>query len=333
MKLPFKRLEKYLLILPFFALPFVYNNCAPANFASDSSASVDKTDIPVMPTPPPGVTKTFETDVVFSQLTRLPLDLVWVVDNSNSMSVEASHVRNNFSSFISNVQSKSDVKVALISKIGTGGQSVSIPLKGPNFLEIDQEVDSFNGPLKVSEALCTSAISTACKASGVSLSSRISGKLSTFLRPNSKKAFIFVTDDNSSFSEVNLDRVIDAAYPGQRVTHFGFIGLGKADSPCQYKTGVVYQSLAANSGGAVFNICDQDWSQTFATLADNVSKLVTHAFPVPAEIRTSTILSVSINGVALKAGQFSLSAGQIQIAAEVAEQYTSGRIKIVYQTR
>ncbi len=338
----FRIRKKYLYMIPFAFLPLVYNNCASPKFegvAQESVSSVgDPVDPPpVVPTPVPEVPSvTYSTDVIFSKLTSVPLDVVWIIDNSGSMDAEAAHVRTNFKSFIDSLATLTEIKVALISKSGTSGTAVSLPVTGPNYLAINQTVDSRNPLQLLMRSICNPEISSACQNNGVTTSTNsvLDGKIASFLRPGSKKVFVFVTDDNSNVAAASYNNIAAAAFPDAKPTIFGFIGLGAMASPCQAAQGSVYQTLASETGGSVFNICDQVWTSTFNELKDNVSKLITHSFPVPENLRNAEVLSVHINNQPIDSSKYSISAaGQFQLDREIAESFGQGTVKIVYRPK
>jgi hypothetical protein len=100
---------------------------------------------------------------------------------------------------------------------------------------------------------------------------------------------------------------------------YGFLGLG-ANSTCQAATGSVYKSLAQSTGGAFYNVCDKDWTQTFSTLAKSVSNLVvTNSVAVPKEVIDAEILKVEINGRAIAASKYKFENGRFWLDLELAK--------------
>lgn len=313
-------------------LTLVYNQCSQVSFDTASSsvgAAGDVTPPPGRP-PPPGQ-NIYEADVAVQVSQSKPLDLVWVVDNSGSMTAEAAHVRSNFQSFVTTLGVIPDVRMAVISSIGTSGNSVSLPagITIPS-LEINQHVASRDGLQHLTSALCPKTAPSGSLCANFSLSTAIRGKLNSFFRTDSQKVLVMVTDDESNMTGASFQSYFQSIYPGQSMIIYGFIGLGKTLSPCQANTGTVYQGLSSSTGGAIFNVCDTDWSATFSQLANHVVTNAIETNPLPANILNSTIISVAVNGVTLTAAQYTLNATGIVIDPALRAGQTMLHLKIVY---
>jgi len=257
-----------LLLVPLLAM---FQNCS--NVAFDKVAEVDSKSIPTTPTDDGGGDDGGGTDgdptiynekfTPASTSSEASLDIIWVVDNSGSMSEEAANVRANLVAFIQAIQQHTDLHLLLISRKGSIGKDVEIPAAylNQNIAQVNQFIDSKDGPAKM-----------------LSVLQSFTAANPSFFRANSSKSIVFVTDDNSSKSAVDTIAGIEmlgGGFKKELTTISAFIGLGKATSPCQAVTGDVYKALAADTGGKTYNICEVDWSNHFANLADStISKLV-----------------------------------------------------------
>jgi hypothetical protein len=280
----------------------------------------------------------FETSSKFSSYSVKPLDIVWVIDNSGSMGEEAAHVRTNLAAFLGVVQTGTALRMALISAKGNSGTNVSIPAGAelnPNFLHIEKTVGSTDPVQIAASALCPSqpSATSKCKDSKITSYTDVRSKLLNFLRPDSKKVFVFVTDDESNLPAATFISVFKEAFPGETPTTFGFVGLG-ASSPCQARAGTVYKSLADLTGGAVFNICDASWTSRFATLAENVVKLASDEIKLPAAVleafSTGKILTVEVGGRLMHAAQYVIENGIIKFDPEAVAGIESAQVRITY---
>jgi hypothetical protein len=108
---------------------------------------------------------------------------------------------------------------------------------------------------------------------------------------------------------------------------YGFIGLG-AGSPCQAQTGSVYKSLATQSNGKVFNICQIDWTQYFNDLKTDILTKLGRKFTMTAPL-VATITKIEIDGVVLSTNSYSFSSGVVSLADDVVLTETSV-VKIYY---
>ena len=87
------------------------------------------------------------------------LDVVWVIDNSGSMSEEAAQVRANFDRFIESVSDQANLQVALISAeapVGRQGTSVKLSeaAKAKGHRQLNTPIGSTNGLAVIASASC-----------------------------------------------------------------------------------------------------------------------------------------------------------------------------------
>lgn len=195
-----------------------------------------------------------------------PVDIVWVVDNSGSMSEEAGLIQTNLNNFATAFAGIGvDVHVVLI----TSGGFVEIPAPlgtdPARFLRVAQDVQSSNA-LERLVALYP--------------------MYSSFLRRSAVMHFVGVTDDESSLSAANFMSMTTGMLgknfrfhsivspPGS--THSP-LGIGFAMDGCAgphgeaADNGEVYWELSGSTGGRQFSICAEDWSALFDDLATTVA--------------------------------------------------------------
>lgn len=249
--------------------------------------------------PPPVLNESF---AIAATKTVKPLDMIWVVDNSGSMSVEAAHVRNNITAFINALDKSSDMKFLLFSKVGTSGTNVSLPLglDPMRFIQANVSVGSTNGPKLLSDWLVAAANAG-----------------TPFFRSDSKKIIVFVTDDNSSLGAAGfMTNLTNVGVNAGQAAIFGFVGLGTTLSTCQANTGVIYQNLASQTGSKVYNICDADWTNHFVDLKTDVLTKLGRTFTL-VDTKAVKIVKVEVDGVAIETSKYSFLNGVLTLTEDV----------------
>ncbi len=325
------KLSIFLLFLSSLIIPF--QNCAQdVAFETAKSESLGSTgDIdtqppsggtdplpPGEPMPPtyPGykvVTENFETSIKKNG----KIDLIWVIDNSGSMFGEAQIVRNNLASFLDYSASFTDLKFALISRIGNNGTEVSLPgnlLNDPNYMQLNTRIYSTDGPQKVIDAL-----------------NKNDGGLKDFLRTDSTKVYIFVTDDMSILSSHSFLSAASDHFPNSASKVFGFIGF-QLDSPCKARTGTQYIDMSEATGGKVYNICDADWSSHFADLGNHVAYSANNSFKLNTD-KVEKVMAVEVNGVTIDSSLYKVVKNTVTINVNFSEFFNVDKlnVKITYQ--
>lgn len=265
--------------------------------AGDSSPGNDGS-VPSQPSNGPEFSEVFK--VTFNSESA-PLDMMWVIDNSGSMSQEAAAVRKNFDAFLTALNKTTNFRLLVISQQSDSGYGVVIPSSfDPNtHRQINQAVGSTNGPTLLLNNLKTLPAG--------------------FLRQDSKKIVVFVTDDNSSIAAETFmsTLLVDQKWNARDVSVSSFIGLGAAESPCQAKEGLVYKSLATQSGGRNYNICNADWSASFSDLIDSSVSKAVRRFTITSTAEVKEIVEVKADGVVLDKALYSLSGKVVTVADSV----------------
>lgn len=208
---------------------------------------------------------------------RTPVDVIWVIDSSQSMEDERMRVSDTINKFVQDVEVQdADVRVVMINF----DDIVPGPLGDDpdRYLFVQRYVDS-EEPLQALIEHLPDYIN--------------------FLRPGAYPHFIVVTDDESDMSaDAFLDTMTRAVGP------FAFHAVASPDNegfPCRSPTptqqcilygarypsvcgaanpGVQYYDLADATGGEQISVCDEDWVMVFALLAEAVLEPI----PVPCTV-------------------------------------------------
>lgn len=209
----------------------------------------------------------------------LPVDIIWVIDNSGSMDEEEARVQNNINNFSSAIAASGvDYHVIVISD--TSHINVPPPLGGsPQFLAVNQSVGS-NNPLE--------------------LVVQTYPMYQAFLRPSSIKHFVAVTDDESDWSKSMFESSIAALTMPGFGTNWKFHAVVAEDNGITFMppftthctglaaaAGQTYINLQTAHPGTFFSLCDTDWTPLFATLSTEVTEGLslpcTFAIPTPPD--------------------------------------------------
>jgi hypothetical protein len=197
-----------------------------------------------------------------STLTKQPSDIVFLLDNSGSMSLEASWVQQNMNGFSQQIAASGiDFHVVVVSSYPGDGNGICVdpPLgaggcpntdsKPPAFLHVNQEVGSTNGL-----ALCLSTYP----------------QWKSALRTAAAKHIVIVTDDNSSMPAATFDSQLKALDP-PTFAGYKFNGIfSYTKCPTAAKAGTVYQTLVQQTGGVSGDLCLQSFKPVFDKLATAV---------------------------------------------------------------
>jgi len=208
-----------------------------------------------------------------------PVDIIFAIDTSGSMSEEKNFVQQNMNMFSQQIfLANIDHHVVMIAESSPDGPCVNVPLGSgscpadtnlPNYLHVVQTVSSSN------------ALEVILNTHNLWLSS---------IRDNSIKHVVVVSDDNSAMDANTFDGLftdLDLSYQnyffhaivafddpdpleclgGQANCCAGFI-------PISADIGQVYLDLAALTGGIAGDLCDQDFGPVFNQIAQSVQQTV-----------------------------------------------------------
>jgi cysteine-rich repeat protein len=257
-------------------------------------------------------------------LKKKPVDIIFVIDNSGSMTQEIQGVQNNINASFASIIGASglDYRIIMFSKHGsaTADQSICItsPLSGAatctpppakpvfssTFFQYSVEVASTN-----SLALL---ITDYTKADTSGLAPK---GWSDFLRPTAFKIFVEITDDNQSatYTAATFDKALLALSPAQFGTAakrnylwHSIVGVKEnapATKPYQpgdalvatkcstaVNPGTVYQNLSIMTGGLRFPLCNiSSYDAVFQQIATGIveGSAIECAFPIPMPANTN----------------------------------------------
>jgi len=202
---------------------------------------------------------------------KQPADIIWIVDNSGSMTTEAQAVQDNLNVFAQQITASGiDVRVVLISNPQTiilgipigNGVCVAAPLGSgqcpndslaPRYLHIAQNVGSWDAL-----NLLTSTYS----------------QYKSMLRADASKTFVVVTDDNATQAPNNSAATFTSAVTALDPAMFAKWTLSGVycQTPCLNcsAVGSVYEDLRKQTGGVAGDMCLTDFAPVFKELAKAV---------------------------------------------------------------
>lgn len=224
---------------------------------------------------------------VETPLTSAQADIVWFIDTSGSMEAEANWLQQNMNAFAQYIGSQQiDYHVILIAD----GYDLCVPpplggpgcTDGPRFRHVHQEVDSHDGLEQVIDRY---------------------PEYKDFLRAGATTNFVAVSDDNSDRSASWFQtQVASQTGPGfsdpfvfHSIVAYGPIPIIGCITGAF--GGLVYLQLTADTGGAMFPICETNWANIFGDLAETVVETVqstcTYALPNPEAAATADLMSLA----------------------------------------
>ena len=225
--------------------------------------------------------------------TVLPVDIIWIVDNSLSMEEEIEIIEsriNDFAFFID--ESGIDYRVVMISYddpvVGDGWYNVCVPppLSGAPGCP-DTDSTTYRHVREIVDSTDSLEILLAQWSS-----------FAGFLRPEAKLHIIEVSDDNSALPAGMFQTQFAALNPAPPADYtFHSIVARPEDEgdpfcdgptcPCGYADGSVYRALSMATGGVDFSVCETDWTPIFDAIADSVVEgsilPCTYAIPDPED--------------------------------------------------
>ena len=222
---------------------------------------------------------------------------------------------NNFSNYISG--QKIDYRVIVLAQRGTGSKDICIkpPLGGANcgdstrFKQVSKKVGSTN-----ELTLFQSNIST----------------IESFMRPNSLRQIVVVSDDNSSLSASAFNAWIKARTGYKDYVFHSIVSLTYTLF-CTAKDGKVYIDLSNWTKGLKAHICSANWNTLFTQLSKKVADVAKTQYKLSKTPLASTI-KVEYNNVPVKHGQhwiWDVANSQVVLKGKLPGPGT--KIKICYQ--
>ncbi|MET0791478.1 MAG: hypothetical protein ABW061_08145, partial [Polyangiaceae bacterium] len=246
-----------------------------------------------------------------ANITRLPVDIIVVIDNSGSMQDEIDAVAKSINVNFANVLQTSgvDYRVILISRHEKKGRQTSIcvtaPLSGNTACPPTPDQPAFTErfyqySLKVDSLNSLELITTTYDATTPDEFKLAPMGWSAWLRPTASKVFLEITDDNSTtMSSAAFDAKLLELSPEnfgttahRKYTFHSIIGIGEKPTPTDAwlateplqtslctgngdtveNSGPVYQELSRLTGGLRFPLCQFNaFNTVFETIANNVA--------------------------------------------------------------
>lgn len=301
-------------------LPF--QNCSnPVEFIDANASMSIEEPVAIDPQPkeePPSNTepRTITEEFVSSvNAEKAAVDILWIIDNSGSMRQEAEHVNNNLNSFIETIKDSSDIRFALISGTNKNGNTVTLPNQDlDHLMQINHTVRSHDSLEIIRDKM-------------------EQGELKDFFRPNTLKYLVLITDDDSDDNGLEFLDFFKNWYTKSTVKVSGFLGLGWSTSPCQAAKGLEYLNMIEQTGGFSINICEEDWSDSFKKLANDISYSANNVFELQTAL-ASEVLEVSVNGIALPMDLVQVDGNKVTLQFDInlLQENNELRINIKYKT-
>lgn len=245
-----------------------------------------------------------DTTCATSEVTaaKPPVDVIVVVDQSGSMNDDIVRVKANINKLSDYLMATGlDYRVVMVARVGTSTASTSTdicvppPLGGPAV-----DCGATTKPLRNSNP-------PIFRTSNQSIGSTnaLSMLVSTYdsptvgigwkdaIRPDAFKAFVPITDDNSSMTEVNFDTQILAKGAGVFGTaaarkYGAFPIMGSSTYPSEVRCGTTmvnngptYVKLVKLVGGKWFPLCSTDFGPLFTDMAKSIAAAVACEVTVP----------------------------------------------------
>ncbi len=249
---------------------------------------------------------------------RLPVDIIWIVDNSSSMQPAVAEVQAGLNAFATLIGSKGiDYQVVMLSKRGTTPANKTYPIcippplggancaNGPSFFHASMDVLSTQPLEQFLGTLDQTAGYTPTEKRG-------SEPWAQVLRANATKTIVVVTDDDSRLNATLFETFDGGANPdplssttlppgvlhpsrGDQFKGYlfnGIYGWGSPTDPtvrCTYpnntqpaKSGAVYTQLVKKTGGVRAKLCDgaSAWGPFF----DDIAKAVETTSRIACEL-------------------------------------------------
>jgi hypothetical protein len=204
-----------------------------------------------------------------------PVDIIFAIDTSGSMSDEKNFVQQNMNIFSQQIfLANIDHHVVMVADASPDGPCINVPLgsgqcpadsKPPEYLHVVQSVGSTNALQIILDTQPQWAAS---------------------IRPNSVKHLVVVSDDESDMDAATFDaafKALDPSYTGyffHAIVAFEapdeFECFGGADCcaggfiPLSEEVGQVYLNLVSLTGGVAGDLCDQQFGPVFTQIAQSV---------------------------------------------------------------
>lgn len=213
---------------------------------------------------------------------REPADIVWLVDNSCSMAVEAVAVQTNMNRFAQKlVDSGIDVHLVLISSANTSYQMNAACPPDDFVCAIGMLVGAFTDfgvciGAPFGSGMCPNdslppnflhLASPVGSTNGLQMALDLYPQYASMMRPNASKHFAIISDDNSDLSAAAFTQGVNALDPTLFAIwrYHGIFSF--TDCPDAAEVGTVHQELVAQTMGVAGDLCMQQFDPVFDELA------------------------------------------------------------------
>lgn len=228
-----------------------------------------------------------------AEAVRPPVDVIVSVDQSGSMSDDIANVKANINQLATFLQKTGlDYRVVMIGTVGSGSFDLCVPppLGGPSCQSNGNQLRTVNRNVQSNDTLDI-IVSTLGQTSGAMA-------WRDFLRPDSLKVFIPITDDDAyGQTAASFEQQLFAAPGGlfgtataRKYVFYPITGAASfpSESTCgsnAVNNGKTYLELAKKSGGKWFPICATNFAPVFEEIGKNVASTVACelAIPKPAD--------------------------------------------------
>lgn len=358
-----KRNLRYIVIfLPMAVLFVLFQQCSGVSFQNANIQSQQAQDCAQNSSKCKVTTERFNAGT-----SNKKIDFVWIVDNSASMSQEIQTVKDNMAAFATQLGSYTDLKMVLLSakddttnpknKYQSDPHYITMPNMPSNVdsLQINTLVRSRDAlilgglgicpPSPAPDSWCMMFQTNHIDAEGKTIptdrwdavySTAIS-KLSSFVREQSHKVFVIVSDDDATTGEFHVKsneflNAYDSKFHDSEPIVYSIVSprtvadANKAGCSV-WNQGLEHMKLSALTGGETFDICAKDWTPYFDKMLSGISTLANTSFPLAA-VNIVDILSVKVNGHKLNLGDYTYDKHTLSIRPDVMGDYINYNIEV-----
>lgn len=254
---------------------------------------------------------------------KLPVDIIWVVDTSGSMSFEATAVETNLNAFAAQIDSWDvDYRVVMVAKLGDGGNEVCVPpplggpgcTDGPLYRHVPQRVGSTNALERLIETYPL---------------------YQDFLREETLKYFVVVTDDEADndtddvWFRAAIAGLTAPGFPPRDVMPEGYVFhsiVAWGDVPnrgCDTGAdiGQSYLNLTELTGGVKAKVCETDWNPIFLALQTAIldGSALPCVFDIPPPPQGETLDPNRVNVIYTPVGGAPITLSRVDSAGACAD--------------
>ena len=307
--------------------------------------------------------ETFITDPYIDESNRQKeVDLMFVVDNSASMSDAMENVKLNLENLFNNLHAEASTRIALITKIGTGNLEIQPPAGIP-VTTINKDVQSNHSLFYVSDYF-TDHISyiqelLLTQASYPPIVLDVPSSDEFFFRKDSLKVFVVVSDDDVSELQAHnfiteVKNIFDPSL--QSIMFFGFVYLtgiqnritnfnagdvkihqrDPTTAPCSGSIVTEYYNMLKNNhflDEALYDICEENWQLNFSNVAENVIEQFNAVRSFLLQKTAISIDSVKVDNQNVDQSKYSLENNRLVFVEEFLQVTSTQTIEVTYSFR